>query len=68
MGSDIIAFVKQWWRGNMELDDINRICVVLIPKYVNPKRIMEFRPISYCNMMYKIIPKTMANMLKPFFG
>lgn len=52
----------------MKLDDINRICVVLIPKYVNPKRIMEFRPISYCNMMYKIIPKTMANMLKPFFG
>ncbi|XP_021859944.2 uncharacterized protein [Spinacia oleracea] len=68
VGVDIISFVKQWWRGQMDLSDVNKTCVVLIPKCENPKRISEFRPISCCNVLYKIISKTLANKLKPFLG
>lgn len=46
------------------LEDVNKTCAVLIPKCDNPKRITEFRPISCCNVLYKI----RANKLKPFLG
>ena len=65
VGNDIITFVNCWWRGEVGLEDINKTCVVLIPKCANPKRMTEFRPISCCNVLYKIISKTMANKLKP---
>ena len=65
VGNDIITFVKRWWKGEVGLEDINKTCVVLIPKCANPKRMTEFRPISCCNVLYKIISKTMANKLKP---
>lgn len=40
--------------------------VVLISKCEDPKRITKFRPISCCNVLYKIISKVMSNKLKPF--
>lgn len=52
----------------MDLNAVNKTCVVLIPKCENPKRIMKFIPISCCNLLYKIISKTMANKLKSFLG
>ncbi|KAL2895927.1 hypothetical protein RDABS01_000461 [Bienertia sinuspersici] len=68
VGNDIIYFVKSWWRGNQNLKNVNKTCVVLIPKCKDPQSIKEFRPISCCNVLYKIISKTMANKLKIFLG
>lgn len=63
---DVVSFVQGWWRGNCDLEEVNRTCVVLIPKCNDPKNMGEFRPISLCNVLYKIISKTLANKLKPF--
>lgn len=52
----------------VNLADINRTCTVLIPKCNEPKHMSEFRPISCCNALYKIISKTMANKLKLFLN
>ena len=49
-------------RGNIA--PLNHTYIALIPKIANPKTVMEYRPIILCNVIYRIIAKTIANMLK----
>ena len=44
---------------------LNDTTIVLIPKVKNPQSIKEFRPISLCNVIYKIISKCLVNRLRP---
>ena len=46
------------------LRKINYINIAVIPKVKNPERIIDFRPISLCNVIYKIVLKVLANRLK----
>jgi hypothetical protein len=44
--------------------DLNMTHVTLFPKLKNPTRVKEFRPISLCKVLYKLISKVLANRLK----
>ena len=48
------------------LKSLNQTFLTLIPKVNFPVDVSHFRPISLCNVIYKIISKILVSRLKPF--
>ncbi|XP_035551035.1 uncharacterized protein LOC118349641 [Juglans regia] len=64
VGDEVTEATLSFLRGKGSSNCLNHTHVVLIPKIKEPKDVGDFRPISLCNVFYKIIAKTLANRFK----
>ena len=64
VGDNVVTAVLDYLNSGVMGPDVNHTNIVLIPKIKTPKRMSGFRPISLCNVLYKIISKVLANRLK----
>ena len=64
VGDDVVSAVLDFLNNGSMLPKINHTNIVLIPKVKNPMKMSSFRPISLCNVLYKIMSKVLANRLK----
>ncbi|CAL1356041.1 unnamed protein product [Linum trigynum] len=77
-GMSVLFFVRYWdivgdeiselllgaWESGIMPAGLNHTLIALIPKVKDQVMAREFRPISLCNVMYKMLSKAMANRLK----
>ena len=68
IGLDVSEAVLSCLNSGTILKSINHTFLTLIPKVKNPEIVAQFRPISLCNVIYKILSKVIVNRLKPFLN
>ncbi|KAI5335700.1 hypothetical protein L3X38_025834 [Prunus dulcis] len=63
---EVRGITEDFFLNNQSLGALNITNLVLIPEIPNPEGVSHFRPISLCNLSFKIVSKVMANRLKVF--
>ena len=66
VGSSVIDEVKKVFVDRRVPDYLNRTHIALIPKIQGLETLGNYRPISLCNTVYKIITKIIVARLRPF--
>lgn len=64
VGEQVVREVLQVLNGGPMPEGWNETTVVLIPKVKKPESVKDLRPISLCNVLYKLFSKVLANRLK----
>ena len=64
----IMGQVNNFFQNDLLPSSIARSNLVLVPKCENPAKVTDFRPISVCNVIYKLISKILATRIKPYIA
>ena len=68
MGHDVTSVVLNALNTGVVPEFLNSTFISLIPKIKHPKKVSDYRPISLCNVVYKLISKVLVNQLKKFLA
>ena len=64
LGNDVSQSILHFLNSATLPEHLNHTFISLIPKNKSPEHASDFRPISLCNVLYKIFSKVLANRLK----
>lgn len=64
IGGDVVSYVLNLLNNGGPVDQINNTHIVLIPKKKQCQATEDYRPISLCNVLYKLVSKAISNRLK----
>ena len=64
VGEEVARATLNILNGNDSFLEINHTYIVFIPKIKAPQNLPHFRPISFCNVIYKMVSKVLANRIK----
>lgn len=65
IGENFLDAIEYFFKNNYMYYPLNATSISLIPKVDNPLMMKDFRPISCCNVTYKVITKILVRRLKP---
>ena len=66
VGSSVVSVVKKVFLERKVTDYLNKTHITLIPKIQGLETIANYRPISLCNTVYKIITKIIVARIRPY--
>lgn len=66
ISSDFTIAVQSFFMYGFLPKGVNATSLALIPKVQGAETLKDFRPISCCNILYKVVSKILANRLKVF--
>lgn len=64
-GPAILAEVRDFFQSSIIHLRVARSNLVLIPKMEDATKVTQFRPISVCNVIYRVISKVLARRMRP---
>ena len=64
VGPDLISAVQDFFRNPSMPRQLNATVIALVPKSPGVAKLSDFRPISLCNTVYKVISKILSERLK----
>jgi len=68
VGDQFCDAIEEFFRSSSLLKQVNHTTIVLIPKSAHSSTVHDFRPISCCNVTYKVISKILASRLAPILS
>jgi hypothetical protein len=68
IGKDILKVVEESRRNGYIHAPLNATVIAPIPKKDDPRSLEDFKPISLCNCIYKVIAKIISRRLKVFLS
>uniref|UniRef100_A0A803QIS8 Reverse transcriptase domain-containing protein n=1 Tax=Cannabis sativa TaxID=3483 RepID=A0A803QIS8_CANSA len=68
VGKDVTEAILNVLNNDADISPFNSTLITLIPKVKKPVSLKDYRPISLCTTIYKIISKVLANRLKVILG
>ena len=63
VGDSVVNEVKNIFRTRTMPLKLNQTLIMLIPKCDGPESLSNFRPISLCNTLYKVLTKVIVNRI-----